>query len=446
MDTTTNHLSKTEPDLERLRICIVTSTYPRHEADYAVPWLRESIAQFADRGHKITVLAPSFEGLQDHRIDGVEVVRFRYSPKRFERLTHEQGAPNRIRNPWYQLLGAPYLLMGCRAARRLAKRQSFDIVHAHWPFPHEPIGAAAAKVAQAPLAITAHGAEFALARLKPWVAACLKRSLQKADLRIANSSDTASQMLKLSGCQAEVLPFGSTVKPKSICVTKNPIPRILFTGRLIQRKGVEYLLRAVPLVLQSRRAQFVITGDGDQRAALESLCHTLQIGDAVEFLGFVDNRRLGEEYAHCDLWVNPSIVDDRGDTEGLGVGAIEAYAYGKPVIASAVGGIPDAVLHEETGILVPEKDPTALAAAICELLDNPAKARRLAATGVELSQQRFSWSRITDRLETLYIQTILDHARPTGATQDRERSFDPRTTTVRSARWGWPARQGSNPC
>ena len=99
-----------------------------------------------------------------------------------------------------------------------------------------------------------------------------------------------------------------------------------------------------------------ITGDGDQRERLEALSRSLGLEKVVQFLGFLGNERLAEEYARCNVWVNPSIIDERGDTEGLGVGAIEAYSYGKPVVSSNVGGIPDAVRHRITGLLVPEKD------------------------------------------------------------------------------------------
>ncbi len=254
--------------------------------------------------------------------------------------------------------------------------------------------------------MTCHGAEFALARRKPWVRACLKRALMRADILIANSSDTAAKIRELSGREAEVLAFGSTVEPQAEFHVPNEVPRILFTGRLIQRKGVEYLLRAAPRVLAALPAKFIITGDGDQRAALERLCDELALRDHVEFLGFVSNERLNEEYAQCDLWVNPSVVDDRGDTEGLGVGAIEAYAHGKPVVCSAVGGIPDAVVHEVTGLLVPQKDPARLAEAILALLRDPQRAQRMAAAGMEFARERFCWSRITERLEQIYLQAV----------------------------------------
>src|ERR1700733_6546721 len=102
--------------MNQLNICMVTSTYPRHESDYAVPWLRESVRRLTDRGHKVTVLAPSYRGLQDHTIDGVSVKRFRYAPAAIETLTHEQGAPNKVGSIWKKLLGIPYVINGRDAA------------------------------------------------------------------------------------------------------------------------------------------------------------------------------------------------------------------------------------------------------------------------------------------------------------------------------------------
>ncbi|MEQ8839144.1 MAG: glycosyltransferase [Lacipirellulaceae bacterium] len=389
-----------------LRILLVTSTYPRHEEDYAVPWLRESVRQLSLRGHEVTVLAPAYRGLPDHDLDGVTVKRFRYANAEWETLTHEGGAPARISNPLFQLLAAPYVAAGCLAARRLARQQEFDIVHTHWPFPHGPIGASAARAAKVPHVVTSHGAGLAIARRKKWVRPILRHSLQAADLSIANSMDTAEKVREVSGVDSLVLPFGTTVAAKNIPAPKNRIPRILFTGRLIERKGVEYLLKAADRVLRKREAQFVICGDGPARDRLERLCSDLSLDHAIRFLGFVSNEWLNEEYSRCDIWVNPAVIDRRGDTEGLGVGAIEAYAHAKPVIASKVGGIPDAVVHNQTGLLTPERDEAALAEAIMHLIDNPVKAKAMGAVGLQFAQQKFNWERITDELVTAYCKLI----------------------------------------
>lgn len=384
------------------KILVITSTYPRHEQDYAVPWMREIHSKLTEQGHEVTVLAPSYMGLKTHQIDGVKVHRFRYAPAAVERLTHEEGATYKVRQAPMQILAVPYILLGCVAAAWLAFRGKYDVIHVHWPFPHGLMGQVARWISGSPLVMMSHGAEFALARRKKWVTPFLAQSLRVADLRIANSSDTAARVRKCCGKDCEVLPYGTTVKAAESASTPNKLPRVLFTGRLIERKGLEYLLRAVPRILAKTPAQFIITGDGDQRPKLERLHKELGLGDSVKFLGFVSNEELADQYAKCDVWVNPGIVDSWGDAEGLGVGSIEAYSYFKPVVASRVGGIPDTIRDGITGYLVPEKDPDALAGAIGELLQDSAKRERFGRAGYLFAKETFSWTRIVSELERLY--------------------------------------------
>jgi len=393
-----------------LRILMLGSTYPRHEGDYAVPWMRETVRRLVARGHVVQVLAPAFRGLPSHDIDGVRVHRFRYAPRTWECLTHEQGAPNRIRNPLFQALGVPYVVAGTYAASGLAARERFDVIHAHWPFPHGPIAAAARAACGAPLVMNSHGAEFALARRKKWVRPLLSRALRHSDRLVSNSSHTAAEVRRISGRDSTVIPYGSTVEARPSPLPRNAVSRILFTGRLIQRKGVDYLIRAMPMILARRPAVLEITGDGDQRRGLEALAASLGLGEAVRFLGFVDNAELDRLYAACDVYVNPSVIDDRGDTEGLGVGPIEAFCHGRPVVASAVGGITDVVRHRETGLLVAEKRPDELADAILEVLHDPAEAEALAAAGLADARVRFDWDRIVTSLETVYHEAIESRA------------------------------------
>jgi glycosyltransferase involved in cell wall biosynthesis len=206
-----------------------------------------------------------------------------------------------------------------------------------------------------------------------------------------------------SGLSCNVLPYGTTVSAADVAAKPNKNPRVLFTGRLIERKGLEYLLRAIPSVL-SRVAgtDFIISGDGDQRKKLETLCDELGLRDSVTFLGFVSKEQLAEEYAKCDIWVNPGIIDSWGDAEGLGIGSIEAYSYFKPVVASRVGGIADTIRDGETGYLVPEKDSPALADAISDLLSHPSKRERFGRAGFQFAQETFAWPRIVHELEDFY--------------------------------------------
>ena len=385
-----------------MKILVISSTYPRHEDDFAVPWMRETHRRLKEQGHEITVLAPTFKGLKSHLIDGIEVIRYRYAPKALETLTHEEGATYRVRTAWRQLLAIPYIIVGCIMAAWLGLTRRFDAIHVHWPFPHSIMGQVARLFSRAPLVVMSHGAEFALARRKRWIIPFLRQGLRAADLCIANSSDTASRVKETADVDCEVLPYGTTVNACTSEIPANDKQRVLFTGRLIERKGLEYLLQAVPEIVKKHDAKFVITGDGDQRPKLEALRKELGIEEHVEFVGFLSKEDLQKEYTRCDIWVNPGIIDSWGDAEGLGVGSIEAYNYHKPVIASAVGGIPDTILHGETGYLVPQKDVNALSDAICELLGDPEKARRFGKNGYQFALRTFSWDRIIQKMENFY--------------------------------------------
>ena len=389
-----------------LKIAVLGSTYPRFHEDGQVPWLRESVNRLAARGHKVTVIASAFEGSRHHAIDGIPVYRFRYAPKRIENLTHDEGGPSKLRrNPLYQLLGVTYILGGMVQAFSWARRERFDVIQIHWPFPHGLIGLAAARACGGRTVATCHGAELAMARRKGWVRRILRFCLRQADRLSCNSSHTRDEIKTLCDREAQVIPYGATVRsagtPKAPRSAGQPAT-LLFSGRLIQRKGLPYLLRALPRVLQEKSVKLLVTGEGDCRQAWEALAGELNLSAHVEFLGFVSNARLAQLYRDCDLYVHPAIFDDRGDTEGLGVVLIEALQNARPVVASAVGGIVDVIQHEETGLLVPEKDERALADAILRLLHDPALAARLGEAGRKRAEWIFDWDRITAETEDLF--------------------------------------------
>ncbi|MBV8142415.1 MAG: glycosyltransferase family 4 protein, partial [Verrucomicrobia bacterium] len=389
-----------------LQIALIGSTYPRSENDYEVPWLRESVNRIARRGHRVTVIAPSYAGLKDHRIDGIEVKRFRYAPARWETLTHGEGAPNKLKkNPVLKLLTLTYILSGIWSTWKLCREKRIDILHVQWPFPHGLMGILPSWFNGVKVVSSCHSAEIALAARNKFSTRILAACLRRSNAVTANSRHTAGLINKISGVDAEVIPYGATVQiePSGPTPPEQPeIPLLLFSGRLIERKGVQFLLQAMPLVLAKRKVRLVITGDGHCRAAWETLSRLLGVAGQVEFAGFVSKERLSKLFRSCTVYVHPAINDDRGDTEGLGVVLIEALRNRKPVVASRVGGIVDVIKHESTGLLVPEKDPEAIASAVLCLLDDPALARRLGEEGFTYATRYFDWEAITDGLEALY--------------------------------------------
>ena len=128
--------------------------------------------------------------------------------------------------------------------------------------------------------------------------------------------------------------------------------------------------------------------------------------ETVSFEGLIDERRIDAMFAGCDALVLPAIVTETGDTEGLGVVLIEAMGYGKPVIASAAGGIVDVVSNEDTGLLVQPGDASALASAIRRAMDDPDQMRAIARRGTAFAESAFGWDAIVGRLIEVYQSAV----------------------------------------
>jgi glycosyltransferase involved in cell wall biosynthesis len=236
----------------------------------------------------------------------------------------------------------------------------------------------------------------------------LRHVIRVADAVTANSSYTAGLIRQVHDRTVVRVPFGATVDPPAAGQESAPAGQdfdILFVGRLVERKGVQYLLEAIRL-LDDLPVRLRVVGDGPMRGALFRRAQELGISDRVEFAGLVSNVELADRFRHCDVFVLPAVVDRKGDVEGLGVVLIEALSYGKPVIASAAGGIVDVVRDGETGLLVPPGDAEALAAALRQVADSPDAARTLGEAGRLHVEREFSWTAIINRLMGVYEEVV----------------------------------------
>ncbi len=389
----------------KLKIAVLGSTYPRSNDDPGVPWQRETVNRCAAAGHDVTVLAPSWKALPNHEIDGVPVLRWRYAPKELETLTHDEGAPNKQGSPLFKIFALTYIVFGIVAVFRWSLKHKFDVIHCHWPFPHGFMTLLPQRLLGIRVVMTCHGAELALGRNSGVIRKLLAWLLGEGDALCANSSHTANEIKKLADRPVNILPYGATVTAADAGEeTPAPLdpPLLLNCGRLIQRKGLHYLLEALPIVLKERPVQVVITGEGDCKEEWMELTTKLGLDHCVEWAGFVSSERLAELYHTCTCYVHPAIYDDRGDTEGLGVVLIEALRHRKPVVACGVGGIVDIIKHDETGLLVPEKDAAALAEALLKVLSDQDLATRLANQGFDYCQEVFDWDRIVNETVKVY--------------------------------------------
>ena len=284
---------------------------------------------------------------------GVEVV----GPEQFRHygIAYGHGVLGNLRRrPWLALF-VPALLAGfVRAARRL----DADLVHAHWL----PAGWVAARSGK-PYVVQVWGTDVELARRAPALA---RGVMQRA--RALGARDV------------RVIPSGVDL-PAQVGEEAHP-PEVLYAGRLSPEKGVLELVEA------TEGLNLVVAGDGPLRARIPGA------------QGFVPHDELQGLYARAAVVACPS------RREGFGVACLEAMAHGRPVVATAVGGLRDLVIDGETGLVVPPRDPGALRSALERLLGDPVLRRRLGAAGRERARERFSWAAVTDATIAAYAEAV----------------------------------------
>jgi glycosyltransferase involved in cell wall biosynthesis len=304
---------------------------------------------------------------------------------------------------------------------KLTRQERFAMIQAHWVIPNAPVAVLIGLLRKIPVVISLHGSDVYVAeRLKPvgWVA---RWAFRRAAAVTASSGDLLERAQRLGATtdptRAVVIPYGADPAMFSTSATPRPALRqklgfapeeqILFCiGRLVYKKGFEYAIKALPAVLEKfPGARLVIAGQGDLRAELEAVVKAAGVAQQVTFAGNVPHNKVPEYLAGCDLFLLPSIVDDKGNVDGLPNTLLEAMAAGVAVVASNVAGVPLAVADGVNGRLVPQRNPSALAQAICELLADPAKRASYGQTGRLRIEQELNWANIARRYEEVFINS-----------------------------------------
>jgi colanic acid/amylovoran biosynthesis glycosyltransferase len=292
-----------------------------------------------------------------------------------------------------------------RLARLCRQRGDYDVLHAHFG----PVGASfrfARDLWRAPLVVSFHGYDFST-----WPrqhgAGVYRRLFATADALTANSAYTAGRLRALGAPAGHIhaLPVGLDLA-RFPFAPRAPQPgapvRLLTIARLVEIKGLEYAIRAVGAVRAAYPAlRYDIVGEGPLRGRLEGLIGALGLQDVVTLHGAQDGAAVARHLARAHLFLLPS-VRVHGDAEGQGLVLQEAQACGLPVIATAHGALPEGLAPGESGLLAPERDPEALAAALRALLAAPERWPAMGRAGRAFVAARYDIHRLNDRLVDLY--------------------------------------------
>jgi glycosyltransferase involved in cell wall biosynthesis len=342
-----------------MKVVVLTTSYPRTEDDVAGAFVRDAVLHLRAAGVEVEVVSPA---------------SFRHFG-----LAYGDGIVGNLRRrPWKALLLPVFLASYSRAARRAAS--DADLVHAHWL----PSALPAVK-ARKPFLLQLWGTDVELGRRARWAARSL---VKRARVVLCPSQALVEDARALGARDVRVVPSGVAI-PEAVGLPDYP-PHVLFVGRLSEEKGVDELLEA------TSGLPTVIVGDGPLR------------GRVPESVGFVPPGALGRYYERAAVVVCPS------RREGYGVVAREAMAHGRPVVATSVGGLADAVEDGVTGLLVPPRDPAALRAAVERLLADGELRSRLGAAARKAASERFSWDVATAATIVAYRDAV-SNQRTTGA-------------------------------
>lgn len=334
-----------------MKVVVLTTSYPRDEQDVAGLFVADAVQHLRAREVDVDVVSPA---------------SFRHYG-----LAYGSGVVGNLRSrPWSAAL-LPFMLASFRSAAGRAARDA-DLVHAHWL----GAGAVAATLGK-PYVVQVWGTDVELARRVPWLA---RPILRRAGLVIAASNALADDARALGARDVRVIPSGVDV-PETVREPDDP-PHVLYAGRLSAEKGILELVQA------ARGLPLVVAGDGPLRNRVPGA------------LGFVPHDEL------LDLYGRAAVVACPSHREGYGVVCAEAMAHGRPVVASAVGGLLDLVVDGETGFLVAPGDAAELRGALERLLGDGDLRRRLGEAARERARALLSWDTATEATLTAYEDVV----------------------------------------
>jgi len=391
----------------KMKVISIVTSFPRNEKDVLVPWIIRLIKELRSKDIESEVFTSSYCGISDEIRDGIKVIRFRYFFKKWEKLSHDMSVPEKLKsNKLYFLILPFFILFGTISATTYARKNDFDIIHVHFPFPLALFGIAMKIVSKKPMIVTCHGSEVNMAKRNSVFRAIFKWMMKYADSITVNSLFMKKELVKIIGNrEIEIIPMGSGATEneggKEDRAKYDDKIRILFVGRLIKLKGVVHLIEALKM-LDLEKHRLDIVGDGPERERLEEMA--ADSSSQIKFHGYLKGEKLEAMYNMADIFVLPSIVDDHGYTEGLGTVIIEAIICGIPVIGSNVGGIPDIIIDKKTGLLVSQKDPKSIADAITYISNNPNLRDELIKSARKHVKNKFSWKIITDMFMKIYTK------------------------------------------
>lgn len=417
-----------------MKALVVASTFPASETDEAPAFVKELVVALARAvpGLRIDVLAPQWLDRTPPfvRHEHFDEYRFAYFwPRSWQSLAGRGIVPTLQQRPLLALLLPFLFLFEGIAMWRHVLRHRPDVIYAHWFTPQGVVAAIVSRVTGVPYVLTSHANDVRVWRKVPLLGSTVVRRLLPRARRITAVSRATYDKMRAFFSEQEwarleprvaIVPMGVDVAalaaaPTEVSATKADYGlggrrTIYFIGRLVEKKGVAFLLDAFSQMKRDdvhRDVVLMIAGDGPLRKAAEERARSLGLGpDEVRFTGYVSGQRKLDLLRLADVVAVPSIEAASGDTEGFPVVVMEALAAGKLCVATDAAYAESVLADGVTGFVVPQKDAGALALALARALSLPAPDREALLQRARAAIESLDWPVIARRHHEFLLAAV----------------------------------------
>lgn len=367
-----------------MRVLTLTHNFPREPKDPVGSFVLRLAVTLQERGIEMHVIAPAAAGLSPTDVvEGIPVTRFRYAPRKLETLAYTGTMGAQVRQFWKARLAmVGFLAAAYRTAMRVHAQWHADVLHAHWWFPGGLVARAVRARSGLPFVVTMHGSDIRLAANAPGAATLFRTVSRRAAAMTTVSSWLADEARRLDpALQPVVAPMPVASDLFTPGGAREP-GRMLFIGKLTEQKGLHHLLEAMTRMRHPATLDVVGAGRVED-ARYRDLARARGLESRVTWHPLLSQVELAALYRRASVHVIPAI------DEGLGLTAVESLLSETPVVAFHSGGVSDVVRANETGLLVPSGDVTALAGALDRVLADDALRTSLGRAGRDHALQRF---------------------------------------------------------
>jgi colanic acid/amylovoran biosynthesis glycosyltransferase len=406
-----------------MRVAFFVPSFP----ELSETFILRQVVGLMERQHEVRIFAyraasggPVQEAVKTHRLDeltrvlpnrrdaigGAGVPRAGAAGAPGARLRISRRVVSCVRQRHADRLGGWPTLMRTLAA--LSGEGPFDVVHCHYG----DIGlryAVAARLWRAPLVVSFYGYDCSAVPRERGVRV-YEPLFAEADAVTVLSEHMAARLREL-GCPPALLRHVPLAVDPDVRKTRPDVatraaPRLLTVARLTEKKGIEFALRALCLVVDEFPGiEYEIVGAGPLLDELTALATTLGVAGRVRFVGARTQEYVAEALRRADVFLLPSVTAANGDEEGTPTVLLEAALCGIPIVSTRHAGIPEIVRDGLAGYLVPERDPEALADRLRTLLRSPEQRRAMGEAGREHVEAKHLTSVVAERLEQVYVET-----------------------------------------